>query len=89
MMSKHKSLDKIKNQKKQWYDRVIDTILEEWIGGGSKKAKVPAEKYKAADIPAHDKHTYRDPYDSKTNGIYISHIFRREIKRISTKGLHE
>ena len=48
-----------------------------------------AVEYKTADIPAHNKHAYRKPNDPSTESIYIIHVFRRQVKRIRTKKLHE
>jgi hypothetical protein len=88
-MTKLVSIKKIEYKEHKRNDRIVRAIFQEWIGGCRQKAEMPAKQDKAADIPAHDKHSDRHAYYGRTDSIYISQVLRRQVKRIRSKRLHE
>ena len=47
------------------------------------------EQNEAGNIPAHNKHSDRNTNYARAKSIYISKIFRRQVKWIGTKAFHE
>lgn len=48
-----------------------------------------AKQNECGNIPAHDKHTNRCPYQRKAHRVYIAQILRRQIQRVGPEGFHE
>ena len=82
-------IDKIKDQKEDGYDRIVDAIFKKWISGGGQKTEMPAEQNKTADVPAHDKHTNGYADNGGADSIYIAKVFRRQVQGIRAECFHK
>ena len=47
------------------------------------------EENESGDVPTHDENTNRHSYDGRSQGIYVSKIFRRKKERFRSEGAHE
>jgi hypothetical protein len=83
------SPDEIEQDKGNWYNGIVDTIFQEWIGSGGQEFKMAAEQNERSDVPTHDKYAKCCPYNGRAHGIYSSQVFRRQEKRVSPESDHE
>jgi len=88
-MIKPVCIDKIKDQKKERDDCIVDAILEKWVCRGCQKPEMLAEQNKTADIPAHNEHAHRYANDRGAYGIHISEIFGGKIQSVRAKRFHK
>jgi len=82
-------LEKIKYEKDQRDDTIIDAVSQKGIGGRRQEFEMPAEENKRRHMPTHNEHPNRYSDYCKTDGGNISKVFRREVKGIGTKTFHE
>jgi hypothetical protein len=80
---------KIKQQKDQGNNAVVDAISQKWIRGCGQEFKVPAKQNECSNMPTHDKHSDGHTNKAKTDWGNISEIFWRQVQRIGAKCLHE
>ena len=81
--------EEIEDQEDGGYDRVVETIFNEWIGGSSEKPEVATEENEAADIPAHDEHAHRYADKCCTERIHFTKILGSQVECMGAEGLHE
>jgi hypothetical protein len=74
------SLEKIEDQEDTRYDRIVDAVFEEGVSSRRKKTEMTAEQNKCRNIPAQEKHTYRNTYDRKADRIDIPKVFGCKVK---------
>jgi hypothetical protein len=89
VMRKLVSPDQVKNQESKRYDAVVDTIFQKRILRGREKSKMPAEKDKSGDVPAHNEHTNGHAHDSCADRIHIAQVLRRKEQCVGAKAFHK